>query len=106
MRSRTELIFQVVTVTDCLPGILCVGILVADLEEAWIELLAGVEIIDRNSRIIALWIGYRPLTQLEILGAELQHQTVGANQLLFLNHNRDKLVVSADGHEMSVAREV
>jgi len=62
-----------------------IGILVVDLKQRRIELLARVEIIHGDRRVVALRVGHGPLPQFEVLGAELQHQPVGADELLFLD---------------------
>src|SRR5271155_172018 len=76
MRSRTELMFQVVTVRRTgSSGTGSAGLLraaverpVADAEQAGVGLLVGVDIVDPDGGVVALRIGHGPLQQLKILG--------------------------------------
>ena len=65
-----------------------------DLEQAWIDLLGGVEIVDGDRGIIALRIGHRPLLELAVLGADHQHQATRADQRpLFLDGDGDEAII-------------
>src|SRR5215831_17312281 len=78
-----------------------------DLEQTWIDLLAGIQIVDGDRRVISLWIGYRPLLELPILGAHHQHQPAGADQrLFFLNGDADEHVVRRDADDVGVLQKV
>src|SRR4029079_3002324 len=68
-----------------------------DLEEAGIDLLGRVQIVDRNRGVVALRIGHRPLLELAVLDADHQHQPAGADQgLLLLDGDADVDVVGRD----------
>src|SRR4051794_15484854 len=55
-----------------------------DLEHAGIELLARIQIIDRDRGVVALRIGDGPLLQLAVLGTDHEHEAAGADQRLLL----------------------
>src|ERR1700722_4140850 len=55
-----------------------------DLEQAGIELLGRIQIVDRNRGVIALRVGHRPLFELAVLGADHQNRAAGADQRLLL----------------------
>src|SRR3954467_3514653 len=47
------------------------AIRIGDLEQVRIELLGGVQVVDRNRGVEALRVGHRPLPQLEILRPDI-----------------------------------
>src|SRR6185312_17371185 len=52
---------------------------VVDLEQARIDLLGRIEIVDRDGGVVALRVGDGPLLELAVLGADHQHQPGGAD---------------------------
>src|SRR5262245_65160942 len=60
---------------------------IVDLEQCRVRALARVEIVNRNSRVVALRISHGPLLERHVLGAEHDHQAAGADDAaLFLGH--------------------
>src|SRR5262245_52792592 len=77
------------------------------LEQSRIGTLAGVEIVHRDRGVEALGVGYRPLLELHILGAEHDHQPASAdNSALFLSNYRDEYIVGIDRYQMRILREI
>src|SRR6267154_2902052 len=74
-----------------------------DLEYAGIDLLGGIQIVDRNRGVIALRVGDGPLLELTVLGADQQHQSAGADQrLLLLDGDADVNLIRGDAHDVGV----
>src|SRR4051812_187893 len=55
---------------SAMPTILVAEALVVDGEQAGVDLLAGVGVVERDGGVVALWIGDGPLLERQILRAE------------------------------------
>ena len=78
-----------------------------DLEQAGIELLRSIQIVDRNRGVKALRVGHGPLLELVVLGAQHQHQPAGADdRALLLDGDADVLVVHGDVDDVGVLQQV
>ena len=78
-----------------------------DLEEAGVDLLGRVQIVDRNRGVVALRVGHRPLLELAVLDADHQHQPAGADQgLLLLDGDADEDVIGRDVDDIGVLQQI